>query len=79
MPPFPAAQGMGFWGQHTELLIHQHSQALLLRAFLHPFSAQPVFVLGIALTQRQDLALGLVKLAEVLTGAAPSSWQGLSG
>ncbi|PKU30563.1 hypothetical protein llap_19132 [Limosa lapponica baueri] len=39
-----------------------------LRAVLNPFSTQPVFVLGIALTQMQDLALGLVELQEVCTG-----------
>jgi len=35
---------------HTELLIDQHPQ-ILLKAALYPFSTQPVFVLGIALTQ----------------------------
>ena len=53
---------------HVELLINQHPQVLLLRAALNPFSAQPVFVLGIALAQMQDLALGLVELHEVCTG-----------
>ncbi|PKU46776.1 hypothetical protein llap_2935 [Limosa lapponica baueri] len=43
-------------------------QVLLLRAALQPFSAQPVFVPGIALTQVQDLALGLVELHEVHMG-----------
>ncbi|KAK4830184.1 hypothetical protein QYF61_008975 [Mycteria americana] len=37
-------------------------------AALNPFSAQPVLVLGIAPTQVQDLALGLVELHEVCTG-----------
>jgi len=48
-----------------ELLVGQHPQVLLLRAALNPLCAQPVFVLGIALTQMQDLALGLVALHEV--------------
>lgn len=46
---------------HVELLIHQHSQVLFHRAALDPFSIQPVLVLGIALTQLQDLAPGLVE------------------
>ncbi|KAK4813670.1 hypothetical protein QYF61_017637, partial [Mycteria americana] len=36
-------------------------------AALNPFSAQPVFVLGIALTHVQDLALDLVELHEIRT------------
>jgi len=50
---------------HVEFLVNQHPQVLLLRAALNPFSAQPVFVLGIASTQVQDLALGLVGPHEV--------------
>ena len=53
---------------HVELLVYQHPQVLLLRAALNPFSAQPVSVLGIAPTQVQDLALGLVEPHEVHTG-----------
>ncbi|KAK4821092.1 hypothetical protein QYF61_013420 [Mycteria americana] len=53
---------------HVELLINQHPQVILLRAALNPFSTQPVFVLGIAPTHVQDLALGLVELHEVCTG-----------
>jgi len=37
-------------------------------AALKPFSAQPVSVLGIALTQVQDLLLGLVELHDVGMG-----------
>jgi len=48
--------------------MYQHPQVLLLRAALNSFSAQPVFVLGIAPTHVQDLALGLLKLHEVRTG-----------
>ncbi|KAK4827563.1 hypothetical protein QYF61_019187 [Mycteria americana] len=72
---FDAAQDtVGFLGckctlpGHVELLINQHPHVLLLRAALNPFSAQPVFVLGIALTHVQDLALGFVELHEVHTG-----------
>ncbi|PKU42047.1 hypothetical protein llap_7647 [Limosa lapponica baueri] len=49
-------------------LINQHLQVLLLRAPLNPFSAQPVFVLEIAPTHMQDLALGLAELHEVHMG-----------
>jgi len=49
---------------HVELLVNQYSQVLLGRAALNPFSAQPIFVLGIALTQGQ----GLVEPHEVCTG-----------
>ena len=50
---------------HVELLVnHQHLQVLLL----NPFSSQPVFVLGIAPTHVQDLALGLAEPHEVHTG-----------
>ncbi|KAK4825967.1 hypothetical protein QYF61_003536 [Mycteria americana] len=55
---------------YAELLINQHPQVLLLRAAVNPFSTQPVFVLGIALTHVQDLALGLVELHEVCPGPA---------
>jgi len=51
---------------HVESFINQHSQILLLRAALKPFSIQPV--LGVALTQTQDLALGRVDLHEVGIG-----------
>jgi len=54
---------------HVELLIHHYPLVLLLRAALEPLSAQPVFVFGIAPTQVQDLALALVELHEVHTGA----------
>ncbi|KAK4822675.1 hypothetical protein QYF61_019042 [Mycteria americana] len=53
---------------HVELLINQHPWVLLLRAALNPFSAQPVFVLWIAPTHVQDLALGFVELHELHTG-----------
>jgi len=53
---------------HIELLVNQHPQVLYLRAALNPFSTQPVFVLGTAMTLVQDLALGLAELHEVHTG-----------
>ena len=66
---FDAAQGaVGLLGcrrtllGHVELLVNTHPEVLLLRAGLDPLSAQPVFVLGIALTHVQDLALGLVEV-----------------
>ncbi|PKU48586.1 hypothetical protein llap_1122 [Limosa lapponica baueri] len=72
---YPLVQdAVGFLGckhtltAHVELLIHQHPQVLLLRDALNPFSAQPVVVLGIAVTQAQDLALGLLELHEIRTG-----------
>ena len=49
----------------VESVINRHSQILNLRAVLNSFSAQIVSVLGIAPTQLQDLALGLVELHEV--------------
>jgi len=66
---FCAAQDMaGFWtvSAHcwVELLIRQHPQVLLLRATL----SFPVFMLGIASIQVQDVALDLVELHEVHTG-----------
>jgi len=43
---------------------------MTLRAALNPFSAQPVCVLGVALTDVQDPALGFVELHLVLTDPA---------
>ena len=64
-----AAQDMvGTLQGHVELLVNQHTQVLLLRASLILFSAQPVFVLEVALTHMQDLALGLVDLYEICMG-----------
>jgi len=56
---------------HAELLINQHPQVLLLRAALNPFCTQPVFVLGLASTDVQEFALGLVELDEVHTPLQP--------
>lgn len=41
------------------------------RAALNPFSAQPALVLGIALIQVQDLALGVVGLNDIYAGPLP--------
>ena len=54
---------------HVELLINQYPQVLLLlRTALDPFSAQPVFVLGIVPTHMQDFTLGIVEIHEVCLG-----------
>ena len=53
---------------HVESSINQHSQILLLRAALKTFSVQFVSVLGVALTQVQNHACGLVELHEVGMG-----------
>ena len=52
---------------HVESFINRHSQILLLKAALKPFSAQPVSGLGIAPTQMQDLALALVDIRTEVT------------
>ncbi|PKU39142.1 hypothetical protein llap_10552 [Limosa lapponica baueri] len=43
-------------------------QDIFIRTALNPLFAQPVFVLGTAVTQLQDLALGPVELYEVCMG-----------
>ena len=53
---------------HVQLFIHHYPQVLLRRAALNPFIPQPVLILGVALTQVQDLALGLVEPHEVHMG-----------
>ncbi|KAK4818697.1 hypothetical protein QYF61_017918 [Mycteria americana] len=53
---------------HVLLFIHQYPQVLLHRAALNPFISQPVLIPGVALTQVQDTALGLVEPHEVHTG-----------
>ena len=53
---------------HIQLFIHQYPQVLLHRAALNPFIPQPVLLLGVALTQVQDLVLGLVEPHEVHMG-----------
>jgi len=52
----------------VQLFIHLYPQVLLLRASLNPFIPQPVLIPGFALTQVQDLALGLVESYEINTG-----------
>ena len=51
-----------------ESCINRHPQILLLRTVLRPFSTQPVPMLGIASTQVQDLACGLVEYHKVDMG-----------
>ncbi|KAK4826170.1 hypothetical protein QYF61_006032 [Mycteria americana] len=50
------------------VFIHHYHQVLFRRAALNPFILQSVLILGIALTQVQDLALGLVELHDVHMG-----------
>jgi len=52
---------------HVQLFIHQYPKVLLGRASLNLFVPQPVLIAGVALTQMQDLARGLVKPHEVHT------------
>lgn len=56
-----------------ELLINQGPQALLLRAALHPFSAQPGFVLRIAPDQMWDLALVAPTIIYDPIGSTPNA------
>jgi len=59
----------------VEFLVNQQPQGLLLRVALNPFSAQPVFVLGIALTYLQDPALDLMKFTQAhLSSLVRSLW-----
>ncbi|KAK4816734.1 hypothetical protein QYF61_022286 [Mycteria americana] len=74
-PSLDAAQDtVGFLGcertlpAHVQLFIHQYPQILLHRAALNPFIPQSVLILGVALTQVQDLTLGLVEPHEVHMG-----------
>jgi len=53
---------------HVQLFVTQYAQVFLGRASLSPFIPQPVLVVGVALTQMQDPALGLVEPHEVHTG-----------
>jgi len=53
---------------HVQLFMYQYPQVFFVRADLDPFILQLVLVLGVAPTQRQDLALGLVEPHEVHMG-----------
>jgi len=53
---------------HVQLFIHRQPQVLLGRDLLNSPIPQPVLIVGIALTQMQDLAVGLVEPHEVHTG-----------
>ena len=46
---------------HIQLTIHQYPQVLLGRAVLHPFILQLVLIVGAAVTQVQNFALGPVE------------------
>jgi len=46
---------------HVQLFFHQYPQVLLGRAALNPFIPQPVLILGAAVANVQDPALGLVE------------------
>ncbi|KAK4825966.1 hypothetical protein QYF61_003535 [Mycteria americana] len=72
---FDAAQDMvGLLGcehtlpVHVQLFIHQYPRVFLSRAALHPFIPQPVLIPGVAPTQVQDPALGLVEPHQVHMG-----------
>ncbi|GAB0180669.1 cAMP-dependent protein kinase inhibitor alpha [Grus japonensis] len=72
---FHAAQDtIGFLGckctlpAHVQLFVYQYPYVLLCRAALNPFIFQPVWIPGVALTQVQNLALGLVEPHEVHMG-----------
>ncbi|KAK4810053.1 hypothetical protein QYF61_005116 [Mycteria americana] len=53
---------------HVQLFIHQYPQVPLHRVALDHIIPQPVLVSGVALTQVQELALGLVEPHEVHMG-----------
>ena len=69
---------LAFWAAsvHCHVMLKlSHCQIFLLRAAPKPFSTHPVSVLEIALTQVQDLMLGLVELHEVGMGSPLKSVQ----
>lgn len=62
----PSSQ-LAFWAgraDHVELLVNQYPQVLLLSGAPSLLSSQPVFVIGIACSKVQDLALGLAESHE---------------
>ncbi|KAK4816603.1 hypothetical protein QYF61_018651 [Mycteria americana] len=75
LPRHRAQDMIGFLGckctllAHVQLFIHQYPQVLLHRAALNPLIPQSVLTLGIAPTQMQDLACGLVQLCDVHRGS----------
>jgi len=56
------------WPAHVQFFIYQYPQVLLFRAALNSFIPQSALILGIALTQVQDLEPGLVEPHEVHMG-----------
>jgi len=53
---------------HVQLLIQHYPLVLLYKAAFNPFIPQPLRTPGVAPTQVQDIALGLVEPHEVHTG-----------
>jgi len=53
---------------HVQLFICKYLQVLLSRSARNPFTPQPVLIAGVAPTQVQNFALGLVESHEVHTG-----------
>ena len=56
---------------HFQLAIHQHPLCLFGRAVPHPYIAQFVLIVGVAMTQVQNLELGFIEPHEVLLGPLP--------
>ena len=62
---------LAFWATlvaHVKFFIHQYPRVLLSRVALNPFITQAELILVIALTQVQDLPLGLFELHEFHMG-----------
>ncbi|KAK4831129.1 hypothetical protein QYF61_015432, partial [Mycteria americana] len=53
---------LGTWSAQDQFFIHHYPQVVSWRAALNPFIPQSVLVLGIVLSQVQDLALALLNL-----------------
>ena len=51
-----------------QFFIHQYPQVFLIRGALNPLIAQTVSVFGIAPTQVQEIALGLIELHDIHMG-----------
>ncbi|KAK4826388.1 hypothetical protein QYF61_008059, partial [Mycteria americana] len=52
---------LGTLPAHVQVTVNQHSQVLFCQAAFQPLFPKPVALHGVAVTQVQDLALGLVK------------------
>ena len=53
---------------HVRLPIHQYLQVLFSRAVLYYFIPQLVLIVGVAMTQVQDLAFGFFEPHQILLG-----------